>query len=209
MTAEARATPTPDTAVVEAARQAFEAWAQEQGEPYRDVQVVIRENDGYFAVVEAVAWFRPGRAAPWEEREAQAECRRVGAAWQCDEEFTFRLTAGEQAQRAQQAMDRLVKSKFHPAWTSYTNGNFVTDLPVQGEAVCAATKGGVVRWDARTGRYVKITSEYGLAGNFVLAIAAGPVRRHAVRCQISASRSVAADAQVWRREAVDRLRMPL
>ena len=101
MTAEARITPTPDTAVATAAEQAFEAWAQGQGEPYRDVQITVEENDGYFAQVRAIAWFRPARVAPWEEREAVVECRQVGGTWQCDEQFEFRLTAGEQARRIQ------------------------------------------------------------------------------------------------------------
>jgi len=61
--------------------------------------------------------------------------------------------------------------KLHPEWTSYTNGNFVNDLLVQGDTVWAATSGGVVRWDTRTGSYVKFTTEYGLADNRVSSIA--------------------------------------
>jgi formylglycine-generating enzyme required for sulfatase activity len=101
MTAEARITPTPDMGVTAAAQQAFEAWAQGQGEPYRDVQMAVQENDGYFALVRVTAWFRPARTAPWEEREAEVECRRVGQTWQCNEWFEFRLTEGEAARQVQ------------------------------------------------------------------------------------------------------------
>ncbi len=45
----------------------------------------------------------------------------------------------------------------HPAWTSYTNGNFVCALLVQTDFVWAATSGGVVRWTRSTGEYIKYT----------------------------------------------------
>lgn len=57
--------------------------------------------------------------------------------------------------------------QLHSGWTSYTNANFVNDLLVQGDTVWAATDGGVVHWDTRTGTYVKLTTEYGLADNSV------------------------------------------
>ncbi|MDH7485271.1 MAG: hypothetical protein QHJ81_03225 [Anaerolineae bacterium] len=95
LTAEARLTPTPSAEVAGAVQGVFEQWAQAQGEPYRDVSVREEENDGYFATVQVVAWFRPGRTVPWEEREARVECRRVGAEWQCDQWFDFQLTEGE------------------------------------------------------------------------------------------------------------------
>jgi hypothetical protein len=188
MTAEARITPTPDMGVTAAAQQAFEAWAQGQGEPYRDVQMAVQENDGYFALVRVTAWFRPARTAPWEEREAEVECRRVGQTWQCNEWFEFRLTEGEAARQVQAtatavaqavaarhtAAEQALRRPLHPDWTSFTNANFVTDLLVDGDAVWAATAGGVVRWDTRTGEYIKLTAEHGLAGNSVWSIAVGP-----------------------------------
>ncbi|MBI3959637.1 MAG: SUMF1/EgtB/PvdO family nonheme iron enzyme [Chloroflexi bacterium] len=94
-------TPTPDTRVADAARANFERWAQNNGEPFRDVQVAVTENDGFFAGVQVIAWFRPGRSAPWEEREAALECRQVGGEWQCDERFAFALSQGEATRRAQ------------------------------------------------------------------------------------------------------------
>jgi len=60
--------------------------------------------------------------------------------------------------------------KLHPEWTSYTNGNFVNDLLVQGDIVWAATDGGVVRWNIADGSYTKLTTEYGLADNHVTSI---------------------------------------
>lgn len=61
----------------------------------------VVENDGFFAGAKVIAWFRAGRNAPWEEREASIECRQVGGEWQCDTGFAFALTQGEQARRAQ------------------------------------------------------------------------------------------------------------
>lgn len=107
LTAEANAparpgsTPTPDNAVADAARANFEQWAAANGEPFRDAQINVTENDGFFASAQVIAWFRPARAAPWEEREAQVECRQVGGEWQCDARFAFALTRGEQSRRAQ------------------------------------------------------------------------------------------------------------
>ena len=57
--------------------------------------------------------------------------------------------------------------KLHPEWTSYTNGNFVTDLLVTEDYIWAATSGGVVRWDTQTAQYMKLTTADGLADNDV------------------------------------------
>ncbi len=101
LTAEARITPTPSSQPEAVAKQAFEAWAKGRGEPYRDVVVKATESDSFFARVRVIAWFRPRMEAPWEEREAETECRRVGEEWQCDQAFSFQLTPGERARRAQ------------------------------------------------------------------------------------------------------------
>lgn len=100
LTAEALATPTPDTSVESVARSAFDAWAVSNGEPYRDVQVLAEDNDGFFAHLRVLAWFRPDASRPWEERDAPLECRKVGESWQCDEWLEFRLTQGEEQRRA-------------------------------------------------------------------------------------------------------------
>ena len=56
-------------------------------------------------------------------------------------------------------------------WRTYSNGNYVNDLAVEGDAVWAATGGGVVRWDRTAGTYVKYTMVDGLASNDVHAVA--------------------------------------
>ncbi len=101
MTAEARRTPAPDSSLVNLALTGFEEWAVANGEPYRDVQAAVLDNDGYFAAVRLAAWFRPERSAPWEEREAVVECRQVGGVWQCDADPDFSLSGGERNRRAQ------------------------------------------------------------------------------------------------------------
>ncbi|GIW91559.1 MAG: hypothetical protein KatS3mg109_1991 [Pirellulaceae bacterium] len=80
---------------------------------------------------------------------------------------------GEELDRPSTA-ERAAHEPLHPDWTSYTNANYVTDLLVDGDAVWAATAGGVVRWDVGTGEYIKLTTEHGLASNWVWAIAVGP-----------------------------------
>ena len=104
ITAEAQVTPTPDADVEPVVLAAFETWAANNGEPYRDAQVAITANDGYFATAQVLAWFRPAAAAPWEEREAKVECKRVGQAWQCAPDFSFSLTASELERRAATGM---------------------------------------------------------------------------------------------------------
>ena len=101
ITAEAVSTPTPDAGVEVVAQAAFEAWAAANGEPYRDVQVTMAANDGYLAKVRLIVWFRPTAGAAWEEREAAADCKRVGDAWQCGEQFAFAVTEGEIQRRAE------------------------------------------------------------------------------------------------------------
>ena len=101
MTAEARLTPTPDSSLALLALDGFEEWAADNGEPYRDAQATVVDNDGFFATVQLVAWFRPQRSAPWEEREALVECRQVGGVWQCDAYPDFALSEGERSRRAQ------------------------------------------------------------------------------------------------------------
>lgn len=68
-------TPVPDLAAT--AQAAFETWAAGNSEPYRDVQVTEDSNDGYFAQVRVVAWFRPAANAAWEQRDATGESERV------------------------------------------------------------------------------------------------------------------------------------
>jgi formylglycine-generating enzyme required for sulfatase activity len=103
LTTEARATPTPtpDTQVAPVAEAAFEEWARGAGELYRDVQVSEKENDGFFAQIRVVAWFRPSASAPWEERESGLECRKVGDEWLCESQFDFSLTSSEVERRAE------------------------------------------------------------------------------------------------------------
>ena len=56
-------------------------------------------------------------------------------------------------------------------WRSYTNGNYVNALAVEGNYLWAATQGGVVRWDRTDSTYTKYTAADGLADNRVNAIA--------------------------------------
>ena len=56
-------------------------------------------------------------------------------------------------------------------WTTYTNGNYVNDLAIEGDYLWAATDGGVVRWDTSNGTYVKYTTVDGLADDNVESVA--------------------------------------
>ena len=60
------------------------------------------------------------------------------------------------------------------AWASYTNANKTADLAWQGNALWAATHGGLVRWDVALGTYTKYTTVHGLAENDLEAIAVHP-----------------------------------
>jgi len=83
------------------------AWAQALGLPFRDTVVEVRKSDGFFATVRVVAWFRPTREDAWEEREAEIECRQVGGQWQCEQDFTFVITAGERARRTEAIVTKM------------------------------------------------------------------------------------------------------
>ncbi|MCE5270882.1 hypothetical protein LLH00_06310, partial [bacterium] len=57
-------------------------------------------------------------------------------------------------------------------FVNYTNGNAVTSLALQGDSILwAGTLGGVVRWDLPSGAAQKFTTDAGLAGNSVQAVA--------------------------------------
>ena len=56
-------------------------------------------------------------------------------------------------------------------WRTYTNGNYVRALAIEGDTVWAATDGGVVRWERTAGTYAKYTTADGLASNRVEALA--------------------------------------
>jgi len=58
--------------------------------------------------------------------------------------------------------------------TFYTVGNAIRDIAVHGDYVWVATTGGVMRWHAQTGSYLKFTTRDGLPGNYVSSIAVGP-----------------------------------
>ena len=125
--AGATPTPTPRSATPTPTPPSEQALAAANGEPYRDESATVLDNDGFFATVEVTAWFRPSRHAPWEERQAAAECRLVGDAWQCDRAFAFALSQGEQARRAQ-ATATAVASR-PPVWTEPTTGMTFVRVP--------------------------------------------------------------------------------
>lgn len=63
---------------------AFEQWAQQNGIPFRDVNIEVIENDGTYATLHIIAWFRESQQSQWLENEAEIVCRNVGGMWQCD-----------------------------------------------------------------------------------------------------------------------------
>ena len=79
---------------------AFNAWATTAGVPYQDMQITEISNDGFFAEMRVIAWFRLTADADWEEREAVIECRKIGVDWRCGQMFDFVLTAAEKRRRS-------------------------------------------------------------------------------------------------------------
>ncbi len=82
------------------------------------------------------------------------------------------FTVGETARPTPTPPEGEVVIAEGPAWTSYTNGNYVTDLFIYEGRLGVATSGGAVVWDIDDGTYEKFTSEkVGLASNTLLSIA--------------------------------------
>ena len=60
----------------------------------------------------------------------------------------------------------------HAGWISYTNANYIRAILIDRDGdLWTGGSGGVVHWNTKTGDYVKYTTEYGLASNFVTSIA--------------------------------------
>ena len=114
--------PEPDERTTAAAEAAFNAWATGNGEPYRDVQIMEDSNDGFFAKMHVLAWFRPDADSEWEERETRIECRQVGDVWQCDRDFNFALSAGETERRTGTAGDSAAQLGFGPVTLDAASG---------------------------------------------------------------------------------------
>jgi hypothetical protein len=76
LTAEAQVTPTPANSVLPVAEAAFNEWAASNGEPYRDVQMIEESNDGFFATVRVLAWFRPAADASWRSGKLRSNAGR-------------------------------------------------------------------------------------------------------------------------------------
>jgi ligand-binding sensor domain-containing protein len=62
--------------------------------------------------------------------------------------------------------------KLHSEWTSYTTGNPIRSLVVQGDIIWTGGD-GVERWDMRNGDFAKLTTKQGLVDNHVTAMAVG------------------------------------
>ncbi len=78
------------------------------------------------------------------------------------------------SQQRQQLAEGLAQQPLDEQWTLFISSNNVTDLLLEGDSVWATTfDGGLVRWDARTGAYVKLTPGHGLYHE-LYAIALGP-----------------------------------
>jgi ligand-binding sensor domain-containing protein len=66
----------------------------------------------------------------------------------------------------------IIPEVLHSDWTSYTNANYIRVMLIDREGnLWTGGSGGAVKWDVKTGSYVKFTAEHGLAGNFVTALA--------------------------------------
>lgn len=81
-----------------------------------------------------------------------------------------------------------------PQWTSYTFAGQVNDVALRDNLLWAATEGGVVAWDLRSGESVKFTTEHGLAANRTTTIAVGLDGRIWVGTAAGVSRY---DGQAW------------
>ena len=155
--------------VEDAAQTSFGKWSAANGEPYRDIQVTVLDNDDFFARLVLTVWFRSSSEAPWEERFAEVECRRIGETWQCDDDLSFRLTEGEQSRRdemlAMEEAEALATEEALHAQATATEealqaqarateqarlaeyGTKIVSLNVAGNHNCALTDtGGVLCW---------------------------------------------------------------
>ncbi|MFQ3664110.1 MAG: two-component regulator propeller domain-containing protein, partial [Chloroflexaceae bacterium] len=84
-----------------------------------------------------------------------------------DRAAALALTAGAR----HMAVEKLAAQGVHPRWTTFSSVNRINDILVDGETVWAATSGGLARWDVNTAEVLKLTTDDGLPGNTVTALA--------------------------------------
>lgn len=162
--------PLPPNAAVAAARAAFTTWAADNGEPYRDQQVVEEADDGVFAQVHITAWFRPTADADWEERETRLECRKVGGEWQCDSDLHFVATVDELLRRAATATAIAAPTATAQAVAQATAAARAT---AQAQATATAQAAAQVTADAQATAQVQATAT-ALAAALAASIADAP-----------------------------------
>lgn len=83
----------------QAARSAFEKFAQGQSVPYKDVSIKTVNNDGTYAIIRVIAWFRPSAQSDWLEQYADLEVRNVGGQWQANTWMSFQFTDAEKSRQ--------------------------------------------------------------------------------------------------------------
>jgi LCP family protein required for cell wall assembly len=78
----------PESAV----KVAFENWAQNYGSPYKDVQYNTLNNDGTYATVSVIGYFRESSDSDWIQMQTYVEVKNVGDSWHCNDNQFFFLT---------------------------------------------------------------------------------------------------------------------
>jgi hypothetical protein len=86
-----------------AAQTAFEDWARQAGVPYKNVSCHVTRNDDAFATVQIRATLKESALEDWLDKQAEIECRHVGAEWQCNSAIAFSLTQAAQDKQNQAA----------------------------------------------------------------------------------------------------------
>jgi hypothetical protein len=92
-----------------AAQQAFRAWVQRTGSPYRDMSYQTLTDDGTYAFVRIVGHLRLSATVDWMEYEATTQCHKVGGLWQCDEFLWFAPTDAERRQEQLRAAETMAR----------------------------------------------------------------------------------------------------
>ncbi|MGE5137863.1 MAG: hypothetical protein ACM3JD_00250, partial [Rudaea sp.] len=106
------------------ARDAFAAWARQNGFSYQNLALGSSQRDGQIVQVPVIAELRKTNTEPWVEQQAREDCRPEGSVWHCEQAINPVPTARGAATATAIAVasaEAQVKNLHDMGWITFTS----------------------------------------------------------------------------------------